>query len=426
MTRQPLAAVDESVIYDPMALVERASGIHVWLENQSEPYVDLIMAYSSANFGHANPAVRAIVHEAIDQIDNVVAFNSRDTLELSRKLVGLLPHSGEHQVYYPVGGAKAVDAAIKLVRGATGRPRVISFEGGFHGYSYGAMLVTDPRFVDGKRYGPLPGRVDRFPFPDRLEDVSGDHARRILHDIDRFLTTEADSVGGCIFEPIQGAAGFVNPTDGFLEGLEAICRRHGVRTICDEIQMGVGRAGTFYAHEQFGIDPDVILLGKSLAGGYYPLSAVIARSELFERLECQGIGFDSTFSNNQFATRVANGVIDFLCDNRLLEQVRRLGHAFEAQLAPLWSSSVVAGASRVGLAFGFRLADPLDTRASRVIARTLRSRAFDEHLIIQTAGANGDRIKLAPSFFMTTDQMADVAVRLGDLAEDVAGVVALR
>src|SRR3989344_6736093 len=123
--------IDETVIYDPLALVAKAKGSKVWIEGQKEPFIDLLMGYSSTSFGHVNDEILQFVKDAAKKFDNIIAFNSTSKIDLSRKLVGLLPRPGNKVPYYPVGGAKAVDAAIKLAKAYTKKDTIIVFSGGF-------------------------------------------------------------------------------------------------------------------------------------------------------------------------------------------------------------------------------------------------------------------------------------------------------
>jgi 4-aminobutyrate aminotransferase/(S)-3-amino-2-methylpropionate transaminase len=171
------------------------------------------------------------------------------------------------------------------------------------------------------------------------------------------------------------------------------------------------RTGTFYYINQVNIDPDIVLLGKSLAGGYYPLSAVIGRKELFESIPLEGSGFDSTFANNPLGLRIANKVIDFIEEKRISKRVGKTGKEFLDKLRKLEKFRFIKDINGIGMAFSYRvesLANALSTNAK--LAKEIKKVAFKNHLIIQTAGVNGDYMKLSPSFFIS-DEEIDVSVR---------------
>lgn len=154
--------IDETVIYDPFSLVIKAKGSKIWIEGAEEPYIDLLMAYSSTNFGHVNETILSFVKEAAERYDNVIAFNSASKIELSRKLVELLPNSGNKIPYYPVGGTKAVEAAVKMAKAYTKKDTIVAFSGAFHGYSYVAMTFTDDSYIEKSQFGTYPGKVKNF------------------------------------------------------------------------------------------------------------------------------------------------------------------------------------------------------------------------------------------------------------------------
>jgi len=414
--------VDETNYYNPAKLVKRAKGIYIWMDGEEEPYIDLLMGYSSTNFGHANDDILKFAKEAIEKFDNVTSFNSRDKIELTEKLINLLPHPGKKLVYYPVGGTKAVDAAIKLAFAFTKKQEIISFDGAFHGYSFAGMSVTDKRYVNKKQYGQSTLNVKFFPFPNKLH-ATEEESVGILKDIDNYLRKNSKRIAAVIIEPIQGAAGFHMPHKSFLVGLDKLTKKYKIIFICDEIQIGVYRTGTFYYINQVNIDPDIILLGKSLAGGYYPLSAVIGRRELFENIPLDGSGFDSTFANNLLGLRIANKAIYFMLKKKINKRVEKTGKKFLEKLQELQKYPFIEDISGIGMAFSFSVESPENTIPTNAkLAKEIKKEAFINHLIIQTAGVNGDYIKLSPSFFIS-DEEIDISVkRLNKIMELVSKI----
>lgn len=414
------APVDETVIYNPLALVAKAKGSLVWVEGQKEPYFDLLMSYSSTNFGHVNKDILKFVKEAIKKYDNIIGFNSSHKVTLSKKLVELLPYPGNKITYYPVGGTKAIDAAIKLAKAYTKKDTVISFEGAFHGYSYTAMSVTDDRYIEKTQYGSYPGIIKRFPFPHRLEKNADKVAEKILDNIREYLNKKNKEVAAIIFEPIQGAAGFIIPPKGFLENLINIARKNNVVTICDEIQTGIYRTGTFYYINQLKLNPDIVLLSKSLAGGYYPLSAVIANRELYESVDTKHSGFDSTFATNLFGIEVADKLLDYAKENKISERVKETGKYLKKELENLFKQfPFIKDFDSVGMAYGYRVESSINNpEESALLAKKIRKIAFKNHLITQTAGIKGDHMKLAPNFFITKDEIAKILLRLKKTLEE--------
>ena len=159
--------IDETVIYNPLSLVTKAKGSKVWIEGEEEPYIDLLMGYSSTNFGHANDYIMGFVKEAAERYDNIVAFNSASKIELSKKLVEMLPNPGNKVPYFPIGGAKAVEAAVKMAKAYTKKDTIIAFSGAFHGYTYVAMTFTDDSYIEKSQFGTYPGKVQKISVPSK-------------------------------------------------------------------------------------------------------------------------------------------------------------------------------------------------------------------------------------------------------------------
>ncbi len=372
------------------------------------------MGYGSTNFGHVNDDILQFVKDAAEKYDNIIAFNSISKIDLGRKLVELLPHPGNKIPYFPIGGAKAVDAAIKLAKAYTKKDTIIAFSGGFHGYSYGAMAATDDRYVEKIQFGTYPGKVKKFSFPHRCAENAEELTKSILKNIEKYLELNSKEIAAIIFEPIQGAMGFIIPPDNFLKGLIEIAKKYEIVTICDEIQTGVCRTGTFYYINQLDIDPDIVLLGKSLAGGYYPLSAVIANRDLYEAVDKNRSGFDSTFSTNLFGIEIANHVIDYIHQKKVTKIVQETGRYLFSELQTLVKGyNFIEEFDGIGMAFTYKVEAPSGkVKDSRALAKRIKKEAFKNHLIIQTAGVYGDRMKLTPNFFITKDDISIVIEKL--------------
>jgi 4-aminobutyrate aminotransferase / (S)-3-amino-2-methylpropionate transaminase / 5-aminovalerate transaminase len=248
-------------------------------------------------------------------------------VELSERLVAMV--GGDRKVFLANSGAEAVENAVKIARSATGRPAVITFEGGFHGRTLLAMSLTSRHSPYKKNFGPFAPEVYRVPFPYPYRSPDPEKAgRRALDDLERAFVTVVDptTVAAVIVEPVQGEGGFVVPPPDFLAGLQEICRRQGIVLIADEIQTGFGRTGRFLASEHSGIEPDIVTLAKSLAAGY-PLSAVVGRTELMDAPGPSAIG--GTYVGNPVACAAANAVLDVLEEEALVERATHLGKAIE-------------------------------------------------------------------------------------------------
>ncbi|MDQ4004928.1 MAG: aspartate aminotransferase family protein, partial [Actinomycetota bacterium] len=259
---------------------------------------------------------------------------------------------------------------------ATGRPAVLCFEGGFHGRTLLAMSLTSRHHPYKTGYGPFAPEIYRlpYPYPYRQGEDSG---RQALEAIERAFTTVVDpaTVAAAIVEPIQGEGGFVVPTPEFLSGLQDLLRRHGILTIADEIQTGVGRTGRFLASEHFGFDPDLITLAKSLAAGY-PLSAVVGRAEVMNAPGDSAIG--GTYVGNPVACAAANAVLEVIEQEDVLARAEQVGKTIRSRWEDVAAQVPQIGDIRgIGAMIGVEFVDDPETKHP---AKELTSRVLNDSI----------------------------------------------
>jgi 4-aminobutyrate aminotransferase/(S)-3-amino-2-methylpropionate transaminase len=282
--------------------------------------------------GYSHPKVVEAVRKQAQRFSHtdfsVIPYETY--VELAERLVRLCDiEDGKVALFN--AGAEAVENAVKFARAATGRPALICFEGAFHGRTLLTMTLTSRYRPYKSGFGPFAPEVYRMPFPYPYRSADPEDAgRQALETIERQLETVVDpqSVAAAIVEPIQGEGGFVVPTPDFLSGLAELCRRHGILVIADEIQSGSGRTGRFLASEHFGLQPDIVVLAKSLAGGY-PLSAVVARKEIMDAPGPSAIG--GTYVGNPVACAAANAVLQVIEEEGLLERAEIVGKSIRAR-----------------------------------------------------------------------------------------------
>lgn len=267
------------------------------------------------NLGHRNPAVLAAVASALEHLDIgnhhlVSAHRARLAERLAATTDGALPG-----VVFGVGGGEAMDLALKLARGVTGRAGVVSASGGYHGHTGLAMAAGDAQYRD--PFGPnLPGFV-QVPFDDlgAMDAAVGDDTAAVL------------------LEPIPATLGMPIPSDGYLAGVEALCRDRGALFVVDEVQTGLGRTGARWCHQLDGLAPDVVVTGKGLGGGVYPISATLMRAEHHAFFDDHPFVHISTFGGSELGCAAALAVLDALEAPGFLERVRALGERIEAGLS---------------------------------------------------------------------------------------------
>jgi 4-aminobutyrate aminotransferase-like enzyme len=400
---------DESKMYDKFLMPVKSKGMWVWFDGQDEPYLDLVLNYSSVNFGHCYPPIVKIVKEVIERMDQIHSFHSKDKLELSEYLSKKVSTDKNYQVYFNIGGSAAVSDAIRLCRYTTGKKCMISFDGSFHGVSSAAASVTDDRLIAKEQYGiPISDYTFSVPFPGKHNDVT---ISDCLEKIENLISD--NDIAGIIVEPIQGAGGFIIPKDSFLLELSNLCKRCDVKLIIDEIQVGFGRAGSFFVYQQYGVEnPDIVLLSKSIAGGYFPVSAVIARSNLFANVPNRGTAFQTTFNNSSLGLGIANQLMKLVEKEKFFDGILENGKVFLEKLSFLSKSSYVANLRGVGLAIAFDIVDPLSKLPSDKLAKTFVSQCLKEHVISYACGVNFNSVKIIPSLVVTNEEIDIITERL--------------
>ncbi len=303
--------------------IERGRNAEVW-DEQGRHYVDFIGGIGVLNLGHGHPAVVEAVREQAGTLMHS-AFNAlphRGYLEVAKALDAFVPVSYPLSCMLTNSGAEATENALKVARAATGRQAVIAFDGGFHGRTLAALNLNGKVNPYKERLGALPGPVFHLPFPSRDSGVSADQAMAAL---ERLLEVEISvtEVAAIIVEPVQGEGGFRLLDADFADRLRALCDTHGIVLIFDEIQSGFGRTGRRFAFSQLGVEPDLLLMGKSMAAGL-PLAALAGRVELMAAPPRGGLG--GTYSGNAVACAAARAVMDLMSEDIL----RRWGKAQEA------------------------------------------------------------------------------------------------
>lgn len=409
---------DESRLYPRRLYPVRADGMRVWMLGEESPYLDLVMGYSSINFGHANPVAIQAIQDVSSIISQIHSFHVPWLVDLSEFLVSRLSPNGGYRCYYDVGGSAAVGTAIRIARSATGRRNVISFSGAFHGCGFASAAATDQVFLGREQYGTdgLPSGFEQTAFPDDRLGVSSEQSLAAL----RRLAKSSDPA--CvIIEPIQGAAGFRMPPAGFLAEVQTICRDCGSLFILDDIQMGVGRSGDLFSARVFDLEPDITLLSKSLAGGLYPLSVTMARDCILQSPNKRTSAFQATFDNSPIGTFIALRILTWAEQAGVYAHGIQQGKALTDLLQTILDFPFVACLRCIGLAIAFDCIDPTTGQASSRIAEAIVQVGFDQKLLLYASGPYRNVIKLAPPLTITDSDVALVARRLEEVMRAIEG-----
>jgi ornithine--oxo-acid transaminase len=380
----------------------RAEGAHLW-DADGNRFLDLLGGFGMFNVGRNNPRVRAALVEALelDLPGSVQLGASPLPPLLAEELLRRTPPRLE-RVLFTSTGTEAVEAALKLGRAATGRPRVVSTEHGFHGLTLGSLSANgNPEFTS--RFGPLLPGFSAVPFGDlaALED----ELRR--EDVAVFLV-----------EPVQGK-GVNLPPPGYLEGAQELCRGYGTLFALDEVQTGFGRTGRMFALEHWGLEPDLVPVAKSLSGGYVPVGALLmsraVHEAVFDGME-NAFSHGSTFAPNELAMAAGLATLHELDEQRLVERCASLGERLLELTRPLVERhEVVTDVRGLGLLWAIEFAEPdggrrsyrlLDRMQRGLFAQVIVVPLFREHRILsQVAGHGIAVIKGIPPLTLTDDDL---------------------
>ncbi|MCP1314176.1 MULTISPECIES: aspartate aminotransferase family protein [unclassified Halomonas] len=294
--------------------IARGRNADVW-DEQGRRYIDFIGGIGVLNLGHCPSAVVEAVKAQVETLMHS-AFNAvphRGYLDVAKALERFVPLSFEATCMLTNSGAEAMENALKVARGVTGRQAVLAFDDAFHGRTLAALNLNGKVKPYKNRLGALPGPVYHLPFPSADSGVSAEQA---LAALERVFEVEvpADEVACIVVEPVQGEGGFRMLCPRFAKALRALCDTHGIVLICDEIQSGFGRTGRRFAYTHLGIEPDIVLMGKSMAAGL-PLAALVGRAEMMGALPRGGLG--GTYSGNAVACAAALAVMEIMSEEAL-------------------------------------------------------------------------------------------------------------
>ena len=383
-------------------------------------YLDFHTGEGFASLGHNHPDVREVLQAtlAADLVDGVQLHYSPLAGMLAEELLRRLP-DGLDAVFFASTGAEAVDSAMKFARAATGRPRLISCHSSFHGVTLGPLsLVGDEFFKEG--FGPLLPGCGRVPFGD-LERLEAELGR--------------NDVAAFIVEPIQGREVTVAP-EGYLQAAQALCRRHGTLFVADEIQTGLGRTGRWFALEHSDLEPDVVLVGKALSGGYMPVAAMVTRREIHDKavgtLERSYV-HQSTFGRNRLSMAAGLAALRIMERDGLVEHAARIGTLLRDGLAELQRRyEMIKEIRGRGLMIGIELRAP-SSRVGRLNWRLIHLASeglfpqliviplHRDHGVITMAAGKNDVIKLLPPLTLSESEAHSFLRALDAVLADCQG-----
>lgn len=378
--------------YHPLPVVlERGEGVFVW-DVEGKKYYDFLSAYSAVNQGHSHPKiVAALTRQAGKLALTSRAFYNSNLGEYEKKITGIFDFD---KVLPMNSGAEAVETAVKIARKwsyeVKGIPensaKIVVCENNFHGRTTTIVSFSNDPDAN-KNYGPFTPGFIKIPYND-------------LSALEEVLKNEAESIAAFLVEPIQGEAGVFVPDEGYLKEAAALCRRYHVLFIADEVQTGIARTGRLIACYHEDVQPDILILGKALSGGMYPVSAVLANNEIMGVIRPGQHG--STFGGNPLACAVAVAALDVVEEERLSERAEELGEVFRAEIRQLIKKTgLITEVRGKGLLNAILINDTPDSKTAWNLCLKLK----DNGLLAKPT--HGNIIRLAPPLVITYEQLLD-------------------
>jgi len=408
------AVISRSMVREYPLVLQKASGVNLW-DVDGNRYLDFTAGIAVMNMGWNHPLVVFAIQEQAKYLSHgaFLDFCSEVPVRCAEELVGFLP-DGLDRVYYSNSGAESVEAAMKLARHHTRRNYFISFYGGFHGRTYGALSLTAAKVVQRRSFGPfLP--VIHAPYPDPYHPPGGDPATcdadvmAYLEDTIFRSEVAPDEVAAIFVEPVQGEGGYVVPPPGFPPRLRRLCDEHGILLVVDEVQSGCFRTGRFLAATHASVTPDIVCLGKAIGGGI-PFGVTVASSEI---MDWPPGSHASTFGGNNLACAAALAVMDLMRDGGFGDRVMARGEYLVKRLRELAEWHTIIGDVRgLGLMVGMELVRDRSTKEpAREERETILRHAFERGLVLLPAGESV--IKFCPPLIMNEEDI-DVGIDILD------------
>jgi 4-aminobutyrate aminotransferase len=386
--------VSPSYVRDYPFVMSHGRGVEVW-DVDDNRFVDFAAGIAVCSTGHCHPAVVTAIQEAATRFLHISSdYWHEGQVKLAEVVRELDPVNGPAVSFFTNSGAEAVEAALKLARYATGRSRYIGFLGGFHGRTMGALAFTASKYTQQKGYFPTMPGVTHVPYPNPYRPLfaGDDQGQAVLAYIEQVMERNlpANEVAAILVEPIQGEGGYIVPPDGFLAGLRALCDRHGILLIFDEVQAGIGRTGKMFAWQNSGVKPDIITLAKGLGSGL-PIGLAVGAKHIMDKWTPGSHA--NTFGGNPICCAAAIATLE-LVKNGYADNAQRMGQRMMERLATLAKRFDFIGDVRGrGLMIGVEFVSNRATKApAKALATKIVHRAYQNGLLLLECGASGIRL----------------------------------
>ena len=402
--------------------IEQGQGCRI-TDVEGNSYLDCASGLGALNIGHNHPRVMAAVSRQLSRFCHTGGVYYNETTLAAAELLTSITPAGLDRLFFSNSGAEAVEGAVKLARYVTGRQGIIAFGGAFHGRTLGALSLTSSNARYRDRYAPLLPSVYHAPYPhcfhcpfDCKESGCKLECLGYLEEMLRRYVSPQE-VAAIIIEPVLGEGGYVPAPAEFLKGLRRLCDEHGILLIFDEVQSGMGRCGDWFAAQLYGIAPDILTVAKGIASGF-PLSAVVARSDLMEQWPTWAHG--TTFGGSPLSCAAAIATIEVIRDDGLLARCRELGGATMDRLRAFQEHHPLVGDVRGrGLMIGVELVAP-DGQPDSAACGEVLEECLQQGLIVINCGPERNIIRFIPPLTISDGELGQ-ALDILEQAIDTAG-----
>ena len=382
--------------------------------------LDFSASWGAASLGHSHPAVRSAADRALASQAGASTLSAANApaVGLAERLLDRIPGAGDRRVWLGHSGSDANETAARAVTASTGRSRIISFAGAYHGGTAGSMAISAHSVQE---HAEKAAGLQLIPYPDPYRPFEGDAScGGIIDALERAFDTDCppDEVAALFIEPIQSDGGLIVPPEGFMRKLVALCRSHDILIVSDEVKVGMGRSGRFNCIEHEGVEPDIVVLGKGLGGGL-PLSAVIGPASVMDHAASFSM---QTLHGNPVCAAVGLAVLDTISSERLMRNAVDIGEHLQTALRGLAGDRGMIGDVRGrGLAVGVELVTDRDnkTPAAKEAAKVIY-RAFELGLVLYYVGMKSNVLEMTPPLTLTKREVDEAVSILGRALDDVA------
>lgn len=403
----------QQIPYIPIAF-DRGKG-SILYDSEGKRYIDFLSSACTANLGHGNEEIARAVYDQMNRLTQYTMsyFDTEAPIELAKRLTQMSPGNYEKKVLFSTTGSASIDAAIKLARGFTGRSKIISMIGAYHGSTYGAISASAISLNMSKKIGPLLPDIYHFKYPDK-----DNNWEKCIDDIREAFNMylSPDEVAAIIIEPIAGDMGMIVPPVEWVWGLRKICDKYGILLVSDEVQLGLARTGTFYALEHFGVDADLYVLGKSLGGGL-PLGCVIGKKEIMDSLDAPAHAF--TLAGNSTVATSALKYLEIIEKIDAFSLAKEKGNYLKDKFQQLRDKYGFIGEIRgFGLSIGVDIINPKTGEKDPVATAKICYKCLERGLVL--VFLNRSTLRVQPPLIIKYDEIDEAMKILDGVLSDLS------